>query len=385
MEVKVIFHSDDRAIKDKTIQCSTTEKISSIIERFVKEISSDVNNFEFYYLQTKIKEDSTIASLEKDLDSKDIIISYKKRSKIMRCPKCICNNAIIQIKDYKLNFYECCHGHKSLNEIFDNYNQTQIIPLENIRCHKCRDSQKNYIEDFGKCLTCSKEFAKYYCPKCWGEHPKSHKVINYDEKYYYCQKHHKEENNVYTSYCENCKKNLCEFCVSEENKEHKIEKFENMIIDIEPMKKDLNNMKDKIDELKLAVDEIKHEIDEAVKMFENYYNIAKDILEKYESFNTLLKNYQVLKTIKFLKISNKEVEKDLDIINGSDLNFEKKCFALISIYKRDREFYSNLNNNQNNFNNTLLQTISINNSKNDEDIEKPNTMVKAHSIKNNFP
>ena len=214
MEVNAIFHSDDRRAADVTIQCKTDEKMSSIFQKFVSTISTDanVNDFEFYYLQNKIEGDSTIASLKKHSNTNDIIISFKKRSKIMRCPKCVCNNAIIEIKDNKLNFYECCRGHEWLEELFDNYNQTQNIPLENIKCHSCWKTQKDELKDFGKCLPCSRDFSKYFCPDCWEKHSKRHKVVKYDEKYYYCQKHYKNEDNVFNSYCDDCKKNLCKYC-----------------------------------------------------------------------------------------------------------------------------------------------------------------------------
>ena len=86
MEVNAIFHSDDRRAADVTIQCKTDEKMSSIFQKFVSTISTDanVNDFEFYYLQNKIKGDSTIASLKKGSKSKyinDIIISLKKGQK----------------------------------------------------------------------------------------------------------------------------------------------------------------------------------------------------------------------------------------------------------------------------------------------------------------
>ena len=389
MEVNAIFHSDDRRAADVTIQCKTDEKMSSIFQKFVSTISTDanVNDFEFYYLQNKIKGDSTIASLKKHSKTNDIIISFKKRSKVMRCPICVCNNAIIEIKDNKLNFYECCRGHERLDELFDNYNQTQNIPLENIKCHSCSKTQKDELKDFGKCLPCSRDFSKYFCPDCWEKHSKRHKVVKYDEKYYYCQKHYKKEDNVFNSYCDDCKKNLCKYCAEEEDKGHKVETFENMIkdIDIESMKGQLNIMKEKIEDLIMAVNDIKHYMDEGVKLFVKYYEISEDIIGKYESFNTELKNYQVLKTIKFLKISNGEMLQKLEKITSDDKSLEKKCSDLINIYKKDREAYSN--NEQNNLKGTMIKNSSRVGLEKDEDEENPNPAPNtinpnSRSIKN---
>ena len=72
------------------------------------------------------------------------------------------------------------------------------------------------------------------------------------------------------------------------------------------------------------MNELKHYLDEGVKIIETYYNIAKDITEKYELFNTTLKNYQVIKTINHLSHSNKEVMEDLKNIMNLDNDWEKK-------------------------------------------------------------
>ena len=72
------------------------------------------------------------------------------------------------------------------------------------------------------------------------------------------------------------------------------------------------------------MNELKHYLDEGVKIIETYYNIEKDITEKYELFNTTLKNYQVIKTINLLSNSNKEVMEDLKNIMNLDNDWEKK-------------------------------------------------------------
>ena len=89
------------------------------------------------------------------------------------------------------------------------------------------------------------------------------------------------------------------------------------------------------------MNELKHYLDEGVKIIETYYNIAKDITEKYELFNTTLKNYQVIKTINLLSNSNKEVMEDLKNIVNLDNDWEKKFKILYYIYKNDRNFFFN--------------------------------------------
>ena len=65
---------------------------------------------------------------------------------------------------------------------------------------------------------------------CRASHEKTHNTINYDHKYYICEKH----NNSYISYCKNCLLNTCIMCESEHNS-HSIEHFSQIM----PKKDDL--------------------------------------------------------------------------------------------------------------------------------------------------
>ena len=84
----------------------------SIFEKFSTKVGAKVNDFDFYYKGNKIKGNSTIISLRNNKLANDIDILFKKSSQIMKCPECICNNCIIKVEKYRLNFSECCYGHK---------------------------------------------------------------------------------------------------------------------------------------------------------------------------------------------------------------------------------------------------------------------------------
>lgn len=133
-----------------------------------------------------IDSELTLADLKKDENATGIDILFRKKSKIMKCPLCIYNNAIIEIKNFKLNFRECDHGHTCVGQSFFNYNQTQNISLENIVCYSCKITQKDDIKDFKKCLSCSLNFGhiRYFCEKCCSKHDKTHKMVKLDEKNY---------------------------------------------------------------------------------------------------------------------------------------------------------------------------------------------------------
>ena len=110
--------------------------------------------------------------------------------------------------------------------------------------------------------------------------------------------------------------------------------------DLIEIKNNLNKIKEKINNLGIIIAGIKKNLDGAMKMFENYYKIANDIVEKYELYNKELKNYRILKSFLNLKKSNMKIIKDLDeIINGKEN--KDKAYKLMDIYKTDRDIYNN--------------------------------------------
>ena len=83
-------------------------------------------------------------------------------------------------------------------------------------------------------------------------------------------------------------------------------------------------------------------IEEAVGVLDKYYDIAMDLIEKYETYNTQLRNFHVISNINSLADSNKKVFEDLDQIligDRSKDDYLKRCEKLIDIYISDKEIY----------------------------------------------
>lgn len=347
MEAIATFNFRDREIDPIRVQCKADEKFSLIYEKLAKKIYINSNDFDFYYNENIINKDSTIIRIKNNKSARNIDISVKKKSKVMKCPKCICNNSIIKMENYRVKFSECCHHHQE-TIIFDEYENSQKIDYTKIACHTngCKKVQSKNLEDFYKCLECSQliGYAIYYCKKCNENHIETdkHKTIKYDEKYYYCTDHF----NKFISFCKNCKENLCKDCEAEHKQGHEIKKFDAINLDVQPIKKDLEEIRQKTRDLKLIVNQIKNLLDGAVSIIEKYYTIAEDLITKYESYNKTLKNFQVIESIEYLSVSNKEIMYDLqNIIKGkkSKENWIKKCKILIGIQEGDREFYKGEN------------------------------------------
>jgi len=213
------------------IQCNLDNKIKDICKNYLNKINEDKNNIYFSYngnAGNKFKEKLTFKEMinsedqkrnkmnilvfkneieEEKEEEKDII-----KSKDIICPKCY-ESIKLQIIDYKIKLSECKNGHTIDNILLNEFEKMQYIDNKKIKCEICNNNNKSssYNKIFYKCLECKKNI----CPLCKSNHNKTHKIINYDERLYICDKHYEN----YISYCEKCKINLCTLCEGE-HKEH---------------------------------------------------------------------------------------------------------------------------------------------------------------------
>lgn len=337
MDITLIFNFSSKSI---IIQCSSNDKMNDIFSKFISKlnIEADINDFEYIYNQKELSTESTLANNIKIGSDKIISIIVKRRCRICKCPECICNDCIINLLNYQVAFYGCKYDkkddenskHKRVT-IYDNYANTQNIDYSQVRCHTpgCPNNPFNYSDNFYKSLTLSKMdgISKYFCHDCILRHKElDEKIVKYDEKNYYCQNHFKP----YEKCCFDCRKDLCKDC-EKEHSGHTISFYSEMTTDIDNLKKVLGNIKDNINKLSFAIDNIKNMLDGTKRIYERYYNIANDIIKKYELFNKDLKNYKILRTIRNLKFSNKQIIEDLNyIINEPDL--QKKSSIILSTY-----------------------------------------------------
>ena len=102
---------------------------------------------------------------------------------------------------------------------------------------------------------------------------------------------------------------------------------------LEGLKKSLVEIEKNIDNLKVAIEGIKSYLDGSLNIFTQYYKITKDIISKYELFNQDLKNYRILKTLRNLEFSNKQILGDLNGII-KERNMKTKANLIIDIHDK---------------------------------------------------
>ena len=239
---------------------------------------------------------------QNEIRNKDIM-----KSKNIICPKCK-ENIKMDIKDYKINLYECLNGHKIENILLNEFERTQNIDLLNILCDICKKNNKSisFNNIFYKCLTCEKNI----CPLCKSSHNDIHNIINYDNKYYICNRH----NENYISYCEECKINICTLC--DNHKTHKRINF----LDILPKKEDLI---EKINTLKYYINIFNNEINMLINILNEvktkintYYKINEEILNNYDIKN---RNYETLYYLNQFQKNNNIINELIEIIESQSI------------------------------------------------------------------
>ena len=211
------------------IQCDIKEKINDIYQRFLSSIPKDLDKINFIYDEKKVKNDLSLEDISNEKDRKrnimnilvlefNSIIKNKNiiKSKYIICPECS-ENIKINIDDYNMHLFDCKNRHIKNNILISEYDCLQNFDISKINCNICQQKYKN---NFYSCFTCGTNI----CFKCKKSHDKNHKIINYENKNIFCEKHFEP----YINYCNLCKKNICNLC-NDNHKNHDILLFDDLL------------------------------------------------------------------------------------------------------------------------------------------------------------
>jgi hypothetical protein len=229
----------------------------------------------------------------------------------------------MNIKDYKINLFDCINKHKINNLILNEFKKTQYIDLSNIVCNICRDKTKNDTLNnvFFRCLTCGINI----CPICKYSHFKNHKLINYDQKDYFCAEHFE----TYECYCSDCKINICLVCESK-HKYHDKSFFNLYLYDKNQLINEINKFMDDIDNLNNIIKEIIDKFLDFKYKINLYNEFIKDMFRNYDYKNL---NYQIIQNIKEILDFKKCISNDiLTIINENDI--KKRVKYIMDLYDK---------------------------------------------------
>ena len=315
------------------IQNDVQDKMSNIFKNYETKIGTNLSNLFFTYNGSTIDEslcfNQIINKEDEEINTIRILVNEKVsttndkniiESKEIICP--ICNEELlIKLKDYKIDLFDCKNKHSiynlPLNKNMLNVDLTKII------CNNCKSKNKynTYNNEFYRCFTCKINI----CPLCKSIHDKNHKIIKYDNKNYYCDKHYMN----FIKYCKECKMDMCIKCVQEHNNHDNIDLGEILINETDIIT-NKNELKENINKLNNNIEEIINKLNNLKVYFNTYYDIYNIIINRYNSENI---NYEILQNIIEFKNFNKIIIQDINNIINSN-NIKDKLNNIIKIYDK---------------------------------------------------
>ena len=301
-----------------TIQCDMNDLLKDIFQKFLIKAEINLDKVYFLYDGCKLKEDLTFKEAINETDKGENIMRIvvqeinkeMQKDSLMKSEEIICPNCYesirINLKDYKINIYDCKNNHKVDNLTFNEFEKSQLVNISKIICDKCKDKNKgnSYKNEFYKCISCG----LYLCPLCKLAHEKEqHKIIDYEQKYYICEKH--KDN--YSKYCQICKINICMLC-EKGHKGHKSCYFGDIMPDKDDLINEINEFKKKLDIFNNTIKDIIKRLNNVIDNMELYYKITNNLFNYYDIQK---RHYNLLTNINEFKNYNNIIIKDINIIN----------------------------------------------------------------------
>ena len=345
-----------------TIQPSEDDTLRQICSKFVQKTQIDMNKVVFIYSGNTLNPDLTLAKTINKIDKErkkmiimvsDIGIEPDNKS-IFISPQAVCpvckEHARYELKNHRLKIYNCKNGHTTEDLLISELENTQLIDESKIICDGCKIKNKanTYNNEMYVCNLCHMNL----CPLCKSSHDKKHKIINYYDKYYICDKHNKE----YNAYCEQCKKDICVIC-QKEHEFHKIIPYCDLIPELHVIGK-LEEAQGKSiftknyffglsNKINLIIDRLNN-IKKNVEVY------LKFIERNFDNYNINNINYNILQNINYIT----------DIIGPTlrDRNFEEIADVLGLAHYTSYE-------SENNKNNFIFKILNIYNEMNKNEID----------------
>ena len=325
-----------------TIQCNQEDSMKYICAKFANKVMENIDELYFIYggqaidLNLKFKETANeedkksgrmkINAELNDLDNikeKETIISDT-----IICPTCK-EHCLFKINDSKITLFGCQNKHENKNIIIDQFYETQAIDESKIICDDCKinNKQETFEKKFYYCLVCSKNF----CPICKSKHDKSHTIIDYTQRYFICNKH----NDIYDSYCDKCKCNLCFQC-TKDHEQHKdmIISYKDIVPDSKAIEEDMKKFRTQIDSFFGEINKMIDILNNIKNKFEKYYEIQKKI---FDNFDLKKRNYQILNNMNNITQSNKSIISDINKVLN-EVPISNKFIKLIEMYETINDF-----------------------------------------------
>ena len=243
--------------------------------------------------------------------------NINKEPYFITCPKCR-NLVQLKINEDKISLDNCFRRHCYADLTIEEFAYSQNIEEFNVKCELCGNN-KNYYD---KLYVCSCE--KIICPLCILSHNVTHSIINYDNRFYQCNKHSMD----YVSYCLNCYINLCPSCEKDHSR-HKVTYFKS----IKPNEKKVMEIRKEFKDFELRAEKYKTEL---IKLNEIYSDFIINIINNLDEYLKLnefmincLDNFRNFENIKnVLNFRTKKLNKDIYVFLSESSSKNRFRFLL---------------------------------------------------------
>ena len=308
------------------IQCLEDEKMEEIFKKFCSKVNININNIYFLYSGNKINSELTFAQIINETDKERKIISILVdelnlehlnnssitiKSNFPICPDCK-EIVTFDIYEHKIKL-QCKNGHINyfcLNE-YEEYRKLNIDKI----CYE----QSN--KSISSSLSCENEL----CLLCSYKQDKINNKINNFSKNYICEIH----NELFISYCEDCKINICMKCMKEhKNHNHNIIYYWDILPDKNDLLQKLEEFKNEIDIYKEDIEDLIDKLNNVKEKFEILYNIYYNMINNYDD---KFRNYEIFTNLN--SINNNKIIEDLKKINEIKL-INNKINDIIKLYEK---------------------------------------------------
>ncbi len=338
--VDIIIKFENKEIK---LSASKNESIKKLITDICLKENKGISDFIYFY-ENKLEIDDKIKIEDINTDSNKIMINaipintdddFKYSDNLEQiiknniiCPKCK-RYIIFNVDDYKISLSQCDKGHLFQNLLLSNFYDTQKCDIKSFKIHS--KSENNLKIDLSQESAPTPISSSKFISK------EIKKEDNIDNINYYSTKCNKHDEK-YSSYCLDCKSNLCSECELNHNANrdnkfiHKIIHFYKILSNndeyLNKLKEIMEKFRLKLDVLKIELNKITSIINNVMSNYEIYYKIYNNMINGY-SIET--RNYHILQNITNIKLD--DVFRDIDKINQEGHIF-RKFGQIFEIYNK---------------------------------------------------
>lgn len=325
------------------IECRREEFLKDIIFRFCNKVNMKPNEMYYFYKGKKliINENQKLDEIKdskKNITTTILALNLKEAIKkenkdqinCIICPDCK-YPSLINVNNNKVSISGCEGGHQYQNIAIHDFNLYHHSEESILKCNNCDNNKLNEKNIYkNKYYICS--CGLIFCSSCKKkDKKKGHKIINFNKKYFYCNTHTKK----FDAFCNECNKNLCSSCISEE-----IDFHNNIVFfsDILPNEDDMNKNKLNLYEFKRKLEVLNDEIKEIMNKLatitddlNKFLNIYLKLINNFELGYLNLQSINNIKNINKTFINESGLMDDINkVINEKEIR--KKVNYLLDLH-----------------------------------------------------